>query len=174
MNPAKYAQRLKHIRKIKAAIRYQEKTKERLAPIKEENKETKQYILQRLAYNSKQIRGEKRTARKNAEEDWNLGPLRPNRAVGPDAVRHGAFKREQMREPQIPEHWFGAKESVQKRMKTQIPRNVLHDQWHIVKDDRVVVIRGREKNKIGYVNEVLKESNQVTLRDLNKVHYPNV
>lgn len=172
MNAAKHAQKLKHIRKIKAAIRFREAEKNRLAPIIKENRESKQYILQRLRHEHESIKTDIITARKNAKEDWHLGPLRPNRAVGEDAERYGVMDRKQLRDPQIPKHWFGAKESVQKRMKFKIPENVLRDQWPIVKGDRVVVIRGRELNKIGEVEEVVKESNQIILKDMNKVDSP--
>jgi large subunit ribosomal protein L24 len=172
MNAAKHAQKLKHIRKIKAAIRFREAEKKRLAPIIKENKESKQYILQRLRHEHETTKSDIVTARQNAKEDWYLGPLRPNRAIGVNAERYGVMDRKQLRDPEIPKHWFGAKESVQKRMKYKIPENVLRNQWPIVKGDRVVVIRGRELNKIGEVEDVVKESNQIVIKDMNKVYHP--
>jgi large subunit ribosomal protein L24 len=162
MNAAKYARKLKHIRKVKGALRYREQTKKRLDPIKKENKETKRYITESLYHTNRDFRADLKTARQNAKEDWILGPLRPNRAAGEDSERYGTLERFQIGRPSLPKHWYGAKEGVQRRMKTRIPENVFRDQWPIVEDDRVVVIRGSEKNRIGYVKEVLKDTHTVS------------
>ena len=169
MNAAKYAQKLKHIRKVKAAIKYQETTRKSLEPLKKQRKDVKEYMSQKSSHIAASRRDFK-TARRNAREDWILGPLRPNRAIGAHAERYGAVLREQARGPDLPKHWYGAGPSLQKRMKTRIPKHILHDQWPIVEDDRVIVIRGREKNKVGVVSEILKNSNELTIQDLNKVY----
>lgn len=169
MNAAKHAQKLKHIGRIKKALRYRENEEKRLAPIKKEKKETKNYIVAKLRHNHANIREDILAARRKAREDWKLGALRPNRAIGEEAETYGTLDREQLRGVDMPKHWFGAKEGVQKRMKTRIPENVLRDHWPIVEDDRVVVIRGRERNRIGVVKEVLKDSNMIILKDVNKV-----
>jgi large subunit ribosomal protein L24 len=169
MNAAKYAQRLKAIRKVKAAIRYQLQARKRLEPIRKERKETKAYIVGNLQRIKDVIKGDAKAARKRAREDFELGPLRPNRAVGEAAATYGTMGRADMSMPPIPKHWFGAGEKLQKRMKTRIPEHVLSDQWPIVEGDRVVVIRGRELDKIGTVKTVDKENSSLVITDINKV-----
>ena len=41
----------------------------------------------------------------------------------------------------------------------------------IAKDDRVLVVEGRAKNKIGIVMEVLDRTHQVRLKGINMVRY---
>jgi large subunit ribosomal protein L24 len=168
MNAAKYARKLKHIRKVKAALRFQEDTRSRLKPIKEQNQYTKHYIKRSLEFN--QLNDENiKTAEENHEEDWKLGPLRPNRAVGPRADVYGAMRPEEVMSPTVPDHWYGAKANVQGRMKTRIPENVCLDRWPIVEGDRVVVIRGPQTNKVGIVSTVVKSRNEVTIEGIGQV-----
>jgi large subunit ribosomal protein L24 len=41
--------------------------------------------------------------------------------------------------------------------------------FHIVKDDRVVIMRGRERGKIGKVQSVMARTHEVLVEGLNKV-----
>jgi len=87
-------------------------------------------------------------ARKNRQEDWALGPLAPRRDVGDKADSYGS----------VPIFNF------------QLPDknpNVRPKWFHIAEYDRVVVVRGRDKGKIGIVNEVNKEKVTVQVRDMN-------
>jgi large subunit ribosomal protein L24 len=172
MNAAKHARKLKHIRRVKNAIRYEENRRERLKPIKEQRQATKDYILQRL--HLQKIQNQKiKAALQNADEDWKLGPLRPNRAVGYDPAAYGAANRNtydgHITHASFPDHWYGADPKVQKRMKERIPTNVLLNQWPIVAGDRVVVVRGLYANKVGKVLDVDKEDNTVTVEGIDEV-----
>jgi large subunit ribosomal protein L24 len=168
VNAAKYAQRLKHKRHVMSAIRFMEGRRKRIAPIVEKNKKSKEFIVQSLKWKYNHLRVPAEEALKNAREDWELGPLRPNRAIGADKELYGTVDRAQLRRPEVPEHWFDAEAWVQKRMKEKIPENVLFNRYPIVVDDRVVVIRGREANKIGKVKDILTENNTVIVTGLNK------
>jgi large subunit ribosomal protein L24 len=176
MNAAKQAQRLKAIRKVKAALKYREAQKERLKPLIDQRKEGKEY-KERMAQHFVQGRySDLSKARQHAREDWKLGPLRPNRAVGPNADRYGAIGRDQVRAPSLPKYWFGAalpenrsRIKMPKHVWERIPQHILNNHWPIVKDDRVVIVQGREKNKVGIVREIFKDSNEIIVKDLNKV-----
>ena len=87
-------------------------------------------------------------ARKNRKEDWALGPLAPRRDVGDNADSYGS----------VPIFNF------------QLPDknpNVRPKWFHISEGDRVVVVKGREKGKIGIVNDLNKEKVSVQVRDVN-------
>ncbi|KAF2184419.1 hypothetical protein K469DRAFT_502648, partial [Zopfia rhizophila CBS 207.26] len=91
------------------------------------------------------------TARKNRLEDWNLGPLRPNRAIGRDAEKYGALEAGQMRLIDVPEH-------------------MRRKEWPIVEGDRVVIIKGRNRGKIGVVKKLSKTREEVQIKDLNMAY----
>ena len=169
VNPARQARQLKQIKRVQDAIRYRDSTLERLAPIKEKKTETKRYFLQQNKLRAQITQNNIRTARNNAREDWDLGPLRPNRAIGDEVETRGIYQREGMRDVPIPKHWADSGEEVQKKVKARLPENVIRNQWPIVKGDRVVIIRGLHKNKIGEVSGLHKEYNMVTVEGLNKV-----
>lgn len=149
--PPKVVRQKKGIRKVMAAIRFAEQEKARRAPIMKRRWEERSYMEQHEAFINKHLRRNIKTARKNYKDDWNMGPLRPNRAYGDSADLHGVMRREDMSSPEIPEHMLEGKT------------------WPIVKDDRVVIIRGRNKGRIGEVSEVMKHRNLVLLKDVNKV-----
>ena len=81
-------------------------------------------------------------------EDWELGPLAPARNVGDAKETYGAMEMERVRPVDIAE---------EKRVKF----------WNIVENDRVVVIEGRDKGKIGIVKSLEKKSNMVVVGGLN-------
>ncbi|KAH0536084.1 hypothetical protein FGG08_007011 [Glutinoglossum americanum] len=89
-------------------------------------------------------------ARITRREDWELGPLAPLRNVGSAKETYGAMEVKRIR-----------------------PTEVLQDErikfWNIVEDDRVVVLEGRDKGKIGAVKSLEKKSNTVTVEGLNMV-----
>ncbi|KAF2467046.1 uncharacterized protein BDR25DRAFT_267852 [Lindgomyces ingoldianus] len=117
---------------------------------KERNLAEKQYRFQALQRENRWIRQELKTARQNLIEDWKLGPLRPNRAVGENKEKFGALEREQMGRPQLPNHMKFKEELLPFKP-----------------DDRVVVIRGPEKGKIGVIQRVNRDTNEVVVKDVN-------
>ena len=169
VNAAKHARQLKQIKKVQDAIRYRDAQLECLKPVKEDKRLTREYFEQIHRQRDGKRNENRKLARKAIREDWELGPLRPNRAVGEEAETYGILQDEVLNPYRLPQHWVGAGQELQKQMKRKLPENVLHDQWPVVKDDRVVIIRGKDKNKIGTVAALNKQNNSVLIEGLNKV-----
>ncbi|ORY12256.1 hypothetical protein BCR34DRAFT_564113 [Clohesyomyces aquaticus] len=89
-------------------------------------------------------------ARQKWKEDWKLGPLRPNRAIGGLKDTYGALPRERLTKIQVPKHLRLPKEMIPFRQ-----------------GDRVVVMRGPDKGKIGTVKEFNRDCNDVLLENMN-------
>lgn len=95
-------------------------------------------------------------ARAVRQENWARGALAPRRDVGEMAERYGAVPIFNMALPERPETH---------KLK-----------WHsIVEGDRVVVVKGRDKGKIGAVEEFSEERQAVKIKDINMgdVHVPD-
>jgi large subunit ribosomal protein L24 len=123
-------------------------------------------------WENEHVKGVRKRALANAKEDWKLGPLRPNRAVGPDAEKYGALTGAQVQKPEIP-------------IKTQKNRNVVREKkgleleyplvvddkkyFPIVKDDRVMILKGKDAGKIGVVREIVDRTHDVIVKDMNMV-----
>ncbi|KAI9806191.1 MAG: hypothetical protein M1825_006306 [Sarcosagium campestre] len=88
--------------------------------------------------------------RRNRREDWELGPLAPRRDVGTERELIGAMdgRRARLRE---------------------VPREERIRFWPIVPDDRVVLLDGRDKGKIGVVKTTNSKTNGLTVSGLNMV-----
>lgn len=169
MNAARHARKLKHIEKVKAAIRFQQATRKRQEAAKERKGDTKTYRQQGDIYR-KALNELNRNAANNAKQDWNLGQLRPNRAIGPDANTYGVLPLDAYGYGvRLPKHWFGSESKVESRLKKHIPENVRLDRWPIVEGDRVVVIRGVHVNKIGTVKDLEKERYVLSVEGINQV-----
>lgn len=89
-------------------------------------------------------------ARRNRAEDWKLGPLAPRRDIGEKAANYGSMSIYDFNLPEL-----GEKEKVK-----YAP---------LVEGDRVVIVKGREKGKIGAVTDVSDERNGVRVTGLNVV-----
>ncbi|KAI9848182.1 MAG: hypothetical protein M1837_000856 [Sclerophora amabilis] len=91
-----------------------------------------------------------RKARKARREDWELGPLAPRRDVGDLRDTYGTVDSRRI-------------QGIDK------PRKERTRFWNIVEGDRVVLLEGRDKGKIGEVKSVSKEKEEVLVRGLNMV-----
>jgi large subunit ribosomal protein L24 len=171
-NAAREAKRLKEVRKVKGAIEWNVKEREKRQKLFRERWESKQSLAQRKKWELDNITKVRTTALKNAREDWLLGPLRPNRAIGVAGEKYGALTGEQVQKPEIPVHTWKHRNDVRikRGLEPEYPL-VVDDKkyFHIAKDDRVVVIRGREKGKIGVVQSTLARTHQVFITDINTV-----
>lgn len=87
-------------------------------------------------------------ARKNRREDWQLGALAPRRDVGEKANTYGSLSIYDFHLPEL---------AAEEKLKF----------YPISEGDRVVVIKGREKGKIGEVSDVLRDRNGVRVNDIN-------
>lgn len=105
-----------------------------------------QQLRQGQAYTNRNIRN----ARQARQEDWATGPLAPRRDVGDKKDTYGAMDMYNYQMPELD------------------PK--IRPKWlHIAEGDRVVVIRGREKGKIGTVDDVSKERASVRVKGVNVV-----
>jgi large subunit ribosomal protein L24 len=91
-----------------------------------------------------------RDARVARQQLWEMGPLAPRRDIGDKADTYGTMPIQLMQGMTVPE---------KQRMKY----------WNFAEADRVVVIRGREKGKIGKIWDIDTEREEVTLQYLNMV-----
>jgi large subunit ribosomal protein L24 len=171
-NAAREAKRLKEVRRVKGAIEWNVKTREKRQKLARERWESKQSLAQRKKWELDNIINIRKKALENAREDWLLGPLRPNRAIGGAGEKYGALSGEQVQRPEIPVHtWKHRNEMRVKRgLEPEYPLVVDDEKYfHIAKDDRVVVIRGRERGKIGVVQSTIARTHQVFITDVNTV-----
>ncbi|KAL9108638.1 MAG: hypothetical protein Q9227_006584 [Pyrenula ochraceoflavens] len=102
--------------------------------------------IHRLRGNAANIRAE----RKHRREDWFMGALAPNREYGNNVGSYGTVEPENSQAPTVP---------PEKRVKFV----------NFAYGDRVVMIDGREKGKIGEVRKVDRETQTVTCDALNMV-----
>ena len=89
-------------------------------------------------------------ARKTRQVDFETGPIAPRRDVGDKALSYGTISMYQMHLPE---------KDPEKRLKYM----------HIAEGDRVVVTQGREKGRIGTVNNVSTERDSVQVKGINTV-----
>jgi len=136
------------IRRTQRVIQRTERRKQRQTVAS--HKAEKRKYLKQLQQKQTRDLNDIKAARNARIEDWNLGPLAPNRAVGRGAAKYGALEREQLQGVQLPE--------LMRRK-----------QWPIVVGDRVLITQGVDKGQIGKVKELWKERDAVTVEGLNMV-----
>jgi|TARA_R110002003_G_scaffold448_12_gene19909 large subunit ribosomal protein L24 len=171
-NAARQAKKLKEIRKVKGAIVWHERERKKRQEIFQERWESKQAVIQRIKWENENVKKVKKTALSNAREDWQLGPLRPNRAIGDNAQKYGALTAQQVQKPDIPVHTQRNRNEarVKKGLDPEYPL-VVEDKkyFHIKTLDRVVVVNGPEKGKIGVVQDVVERTHEVIVKGINMV-----
>lgn len=103
-------------------------------------------------------------AKDHHKEDWELGPLAPRRDVGDLKDKYGALSQHLLESPQL------TSEERKKRIARfagKGPRNFPY--CNIRKGDRVVLLSGRDKGKIGKIRDVDLNKGEVKVEGLNKV-----
>ncbi|KAI9760027.1 MAG: hypothetical protein M1835_000257 [Candelina submexicana] len=125
--------------------------KRKLAKVREQNAQIQRSIdARQYAPVGLQIQQDLRRARQARREDWELGSIAPRRDVGADTDTYGALDSRRLRGPEKPE---------KERIKF----------WNIVAGDRVVIIDGQDKGKIGLIGDVNKKTEEVIVEGLNMV-----
>lgn len=81
-NAARQAKKLSEIRHVKGAIRWAERTRKERQKKTLERLEQKQMHIGAMRWEWQNVTSVRQRALRNAREDWMLGPLRPNRAIG--------------------------------------------------------------------------------------------
>ncbi|KAI9815089.1 MAG: hypothetical protein M1827_002932 [Pycnora praestabilis] len=98
-----------------------------------------------------QISQDIRIARLTRREDWELGPLAPRRDVGDKKETYGTVDPRRL-------------QSVDKPRSERTTKV-----WSIVPGDRVVLVEGRDKGKIGVVESINKKTDELNVKGLNMV-----
>lgn len=129
--------------------RNQAKRKARINAEKDRHQEWKLTFQEKTRYNRSLINQAKdeRLARR---EDWMLGPLAPKRDIGERASLYGTVSSQRLQPPKLP------KENRRKYL-------------NIVAGDRVCMMKGKDKGKIGAVLNVHEESEHVAVEGVNVV-----
>lgn len=95
-----------------------------------------------------------RASRQETKEDRMLGPLAPRRALNKEEVEeYGAVLEERVNGDYVPKD---------QRIKY----------WNIAVGDRVVILKGQDRHKIGVVKSIEKKRNEMLVEGVNMVHVP--
>jgi large subunit ribosomal protein L24 len=94
-------------------------------------------------------------------EDWELGPLAPRRDVGDDKDTYGTIDQALLQFP-----------TIHKDKREEVLKNVGGKYLNIVKGDRVVLLEGRDKGKIGKIIDLDASRGMCKVEGLNMVCYP--
>ncbi|KFY13799.1 hypothetical protein V491_06271, partial [Pseudogymnoascus sp. VKM F-3775] len=105
----------------------------------------------------KNLTGDIKTARAARREDYDLGPLAPRRDVGLKKDTYGTIHSHRL---------HGQKLTMEERLAVN-PSGGRYA--NIVAGDRVVVLEGADKGRIGKVQSFDKEKQQITVEGLNMV-----
>ncbi|KAF2833970.1 hypothetical protein CC86DRAFT_339661 [Ophiobolus disseminans] len=173
-NVARQARRNKDIRKVEGAIIWHARERKKRQKVAQERWDSKQALLQHAKWKKDNIDNVKRKALQNVREDWQLGPLRPNRAIGEGADKYGALTGRQLQKPEIPVHMHRDRNEARRKWGLELEYPLIVDSkkyFHIEKDDRVVVVNGREKGKIGLVQDIVARTHEIIVTGVNKQYY---
>jgi len=110
------------------------------------------------AYSRKEETDQIIQARRARREDYDLGPLAPRRDVGDLKDKYGTIGTHRMQGPEL------EKEELEKRL-----ASVGGQHLNIVEGDRVVLLEGRDRGKIGKIKAVDKKRAECTVEGLNMV-----
>ncbi|KAF2745657.1 hypothetical protein M011DRAFT_478812 [Sporormia fimetaria CBS 119925] len=163
-NAVKYARELKAIRKVKAAIRFRDREYKKLQASRKERLSVQQVIAARQAANRGRL-DNVRASLRNANEDWRLGPLRPNRAVI-QKDDYGLLGHE-ITQSELDSVW-DLPEKVKKHLYPWVAPEGLAKMWSVAKGDRVAVIRGPHKGKIGTVSGTMENRAMLFVTGIGK------
>jgi large subunit ribosomal protein L24 len=171
-NAAREAKRLKEVRKVKGAILWNQRERTKRQKLVQERWETKQAVQGKHKWLQDNVYRLRREALANAKEDWHLGHLRPNRAVGVGADKYGALKLQQVQKAEWPVHVQKRRNEVRARQNLELEYPLIVDDkkyFPFAVDDRVVVIKGRDKGKIGRVRDIVDGTHEAIITGVNKV-----
>lgn len=169
---ARHIAKIRAVRKVKGAIRWHERARERRQKIVQERHDDKQNFAELRKWNQENLIKPIKEAKKNLKEDYELGPLRPNRAVGAGADQYGTLSLQQLRRPAIGiDTWRRKNEAREaKGFAPEYPLVVDDNKYFpIAANDRVMVMKGREQGKIGVVQDVIEQSHEVLITGINMV-----
>lgn len=171
-NAAREAKRIKAVRKVQNAIQWHETQRKKRQTLGSERWNAKQAVIQRLKWEKTHIHDHRKTALANIRDDWRLGPLRPNRAPTADPEKYGAMAGERMQKPEVPIRSTKNRNAFRDRkgLAPEYPLIVDDKRYFpLVKGDRVAILSGIDKGKIGVVEDVIARTHELTIKGLNMV-----
>lgn len=133
---------------------YRERRKEAAEARKDKEDDTRTYEVAGIYRKAMQQPG--KDALKNMKEDWALGPLAPKRDVGERAGKMGTVD---MGLHQL----YNLTKTQREDVKARMGDNVFKPH------DRVVVLSGRDRGKIGNILEIEEERMSATIEGIGKV-----
>jgi large subunit ribosomal protein L24 len=110
------------------------------------------------SFSRKEETNQIKAARQARREDWELGPLAPRRDVGDQKETYGTVSSQRMRGPLLRE------KELEERLKPVGGRYL-----NLVAGDRVVLLEGRDKGKIGKIASTDRKRAECTVEGLNMV-----
>ncbi|KMU88620.1 hypothetical protein CIHG_06558 [Coccidioides immitis H538.4] len=133
----------------------QAKRKARIEAAKDRHEQIKSIFREKVAL-QRSLLDEAAEERRNRREDWMRGPLAPKRDFGDRNGLYGTISTNRLRMPRVLE---------EQRIKYMT----------IAPGDRVCMVRGRDRGKIGKVLNVDAESETVTIEGINiyDVEFPS-
>ncbi len=134
-----------------AARRLRKRKETRERELRKTNREQNAFIRSEVMQNLKSRRFERR-------EDWELGPLAPRRNVGNKKDTFGTVSTQQLRGPALT--FAEQKEKL---------KDFGGFRLNLVKGDRVVLLEGRDKGKIGKITATDTKRAECTVQGLNMV-----
>jgi large subunit ribosomal protein L24 len=172
LQSAKHLKKLKEIKQVETAIKWHERARKKRQALAGDRYEAKMVAVQKLKWEKRNIIRPKRAVIRKAREDYLLGPLRPNRAFGQYGEKYGLMTSDMLRRPNIPVKVHKQRREIQEKKGWEVEYPlVVGDKKYfpIVEGDRVVVMKGREKGKIGVVSDVIEPSHEVVIQGINTV-----
>jgi large subunit ribosomal protein L24 len=148
---------------LKRTVLAERQAARRLARRKDKNlRDWRKSNREQVNYVRRDEIGQLKQARLNRREDYELGPLAPRRDVGNWSETYGTINSQRARGQDLP------KEKLEEKLKFWGGKKFLN----LRQGDRVVLLEGRDKGKIGTVKDVNTRSAEVAVEGLNMVRSP--
>jgi large subunit ribosomal protein L24 len=144
---------------IRRTILAEKQAARRLAKRKDiKRREHQKSAREQNTFVRKDVTQEIKLRRAERREDWELGPLAPSRDVGNKKDTFGTVSTQRMRGPYL------TPTERRERLKDVGGRYLT-----LVKGDRVVLLEGRDKGKIGEISSTDRLRGECTVEGLNMV-----
>ena len=171
-NAVRQAKKAKEIRHVKGAIIWHEKQRRAHREKIQDRWEVKDKLRQVERWTREEVTLKRKTALRHAAEDWKLGPLRPNRGVNVANGKYAVVTTDQVSKPPLDAKVLKAVNARREKKGLAPAYPLIVDDkkyFPIVKGDRVVITKGKDKSKIGEVSAVMERSHSIIVKGLNKV-----
>ena len=144
---------------IRRTILAENQAARRLARRKETaRRERAKSLREQAGFSNRDESATLKAARIARREDWELGPLAPRRDVGDARDTYATINSQRSRGPEL-----GMRERMERK-------NAVGGRYmNIVTGDRVVLLEGRDKGKIGKISNIDVPRGECTVEGLNMV-----